>query len=90
MEKVLDKAIVPTRKFIEELLSQGECVVICYNQAEVWQSRERASEFYLEAMCACEGCERERYMDVLLDLMAGRRLCHDGVTQFITRETSYR
>ena len=63
---------------------------MCYNRAEVWASRERACEFYLEATLACEGCEGDRYANVLADLLSGEAVCHDGVTQFLTQETEYR
>ena len=88
--ELLQEAIELSKEALQNLVSQGECVVICYNQAEVWQSREMAAAFYLEAMCACEGCERERYTEVLLDLMAGKAVAHDGVTKFLTRKTEYR
>lgn len=88
--ELLQEAIELSREALLNLMSQGECVVICYNQAEVWRSRSMAAAFYLEAMCACDGAERERYTDVLLDLMAGKAIAHDGVTRFLTRETEYR
>ena len=90
MEKLLDKAIELSMDDMRKLATEGECVVICYNQAEVWSRREDAQAFYLEAMCACEGAERDRYTDVLLDLMAGMDVCHDRVTKFLTWETEYR
>lgn len=85
-----EKAIDLSVEVLAPLAKQGECVVLCYNGAEVWQSRELAAEFYLEAMCACEGAERERYTNVLLDIMAGKTLCHDGVTQCLTHGPRYR
>ena len=90
MEKLLDSAIELSMDDMRKLAAEGECVVVCYNQAEVWKSREDAQAFYLEAMCACEGAERDRYTDVLLDLMAGMDVCHDRVTKFLTWETEYR
>lgn len=90
MEKLLEKAIELSMEALENLTAEGEVVVVCYNQAEVWQSREMAASFYLEAMCACEGAERDRYTEVLLDIMAGKTVCHDGVTKLLTWETAYR
>lgn len=90
MEKLLEKAIDLSIEALENLTAEGEVVVVCYNQAEVWQSREMAAAFYLEAMCACEGAERDRYTEVLLDIMAGKLICHDGVTKFLTWETEYK
>ena len=88
--KLLEQAIDLSMDALMNLTAQGEVVTVCYNQATVWQSRSMASEFFLEAMMACEGCERERYTEVLLDLMAGKAVCHDGVTKLLTWETDYR
>lgn len=87
---MLETAIDYTYEAVEPLVKLGEAVTVCYNQATVWQSRSMASEFYLEAMCACEGAERERYTNVLLDLMAGLAVCHDGATKHLTWEPDYR
>lgn len=88
--ELLKEAIVPTDEMLGKLASQGECVVLCYNQAEVWQDRTMAAAFYAEGVRECEGCEAERYMNVVMDLVAGKAVCHDGVTQFLTRPTEYR
>lgn len=90
MTTIFKTAIELTPERIKPLVPLGECLVICYNQIEVWQSRSMAKDFYLEAMCACEGAERDRYTDVLLDLMAGKKVCHDGVTEYLTRDTAFR
>lgn len=88
--KLLENAIDLDMEEMESLVRLGECVTVCYNQATVWQSRGMAAEFYLEAMTMCEGAERDRYTEVLLDIMAGMPVCHDGVTRMITWETEYR
>ena len=88
--EILQDAIDLSIEALRNLVSDGGCVVVCYNQAEVWKSRTEAAAFYLEGMCACEGAEKERYTDVLIDLMAGKAVAHDGVTRFLTRETIYR
>lgn len=90
MEKLLDNAIDITDEILLELSESAAAVTLCYNQATVWRDREEATLFYLQGMCECEGCEKERYTNVLLDLMAGRMVCHDGVTEFLTWETEYR
>lgn len=86
----LEEPIDVTESFLKKLESQGECVVICYNRAEVWQSRSKAIRFYIECVYASEGCERERYTSVFLDLMNGATVCRDGVTEYIMYETEYR
>ena len=90
MSELLKEAIEPTVGMLRELAAQGECVVVCYNRAEVWQSRERAFGFYMEGVRECDGCEAERYMNVVMDLAAGKAVCHDGVTKYLTRPTEYR
>ena len=85
-----DEPIVPTIGVLRKLASQGECVVLCYNQAEVWQDRTMAAAFYAEGVRECDGCEAERYMNIVMDLIAGKAVCHDGVTQLLTRPTVYR
>lgn len=89
-QELLKEAVVPTIEMLRELASQGECVVLCYNQAEVWQERTLAAAFYAEGVRECDGCEAERYMNVVMDLVAGKAVCHDGVTKYITGPTEYR
>ena len=52
--------------------------VICYGQREHWGSREDAIKFYLKGMVVCDGCERDRYTNVYLDLISGKYVCSDG------------
>lgn len=52
-------------------------IVICYGEKEIWDDRKKALKFYLEAMNACEGSERERYRNVYYDLSAGLNICRD-------------
>lgn len=75
---------------LRRLSRKGECVVVCYNQAEVWRSRQSAIDFYMQGARECDGSEAERYMAVAVELMAGCPVCTDGVTRFITQETVYR
>lgn len=87
---LLDKPIELNAKTLKSFKTQGECVTFCYNQAEVWANRSDAFEFFREAAWASEGCERERYMNILLDLMGGKHLCFDGSTTYLMHETEYR
>lgn len=52
--------------------------IVCYNQIEYWGSRKNALDFYRKATRACEGCERERYLNIVWDLEDKKTLCHDG------------
>lgn len=58
-------------------MSRG-VTVICYRQKEYWESREAALDFYMEGVRCCDGAERERYMNVVLDIMDGLDVCTDG------------
>lgn len=51
---------------------------ICYNEEEVWDSREDAMAYFLEAMCGSDGSERERYTNVYTKLAMGEDICSDG------------
>ena len=52
--------------------------IICYGDIER-KERSEAIKFYKECAYACDGSEKERYSNVLLDLMDGRKLAWDGV-----------
>lgn len=52
--------------------------VVCYNAIEFWKSRTRAIKFYKEAAQFCDGCEAERYTNIVWDLMDGKEICTDG------------
>ena len=51
---------------------EKQVFITCYNKREGWASRKMAEEFYMEAAFACEGAERDRYMEVLYQLSEGR------------------
>ena len=52
-------------------------IVVCYNEADVWGSRAEAKKFYMEGVYACEGAERDRYMNVVCDLEDGKDVALD-------------
>lgn len=52
--------------------------IVCYNQVEFWSSRKKALEFYRKACRACEGSERDRYLNIVWDLEDKKPICHDG------------
>lgn len=52
--------------------------VICYNRSELWHSRKRAYQFYWQGVMACEGSERDRYINICNDLQAKKKVCTDG------------
>ena len=53
-------------------------VIICYDRAETWNKRENALAFYREGARCCEGCEKERYANIVLDLLDGEKVATDG------------
>lgn len=52
-------------------------VVVCYNIADLWATRKAAMDFYTEGIYACEGSERDRYVNVVLDLKSGKDVARD-------------
>mgnify|MGYP001197243399 CR=1 FL=1 len=51
--------------------------VTCYGKTDVYGNREEAERFYLEAMMNSEGSERDRYVNIYLQLKEGRTECSD-------------
>ena len=52
-------------------------VTVCYGKKREWESRNEAIAFYVDCMLNSEGAEQERYLEIYLDLMAGKTLCLD-------------
>ena len=50
---------------------------ICYGREVIWDSREKAIIFFLECMASSEGAERERYLNILVKLKSGEKVCVD-------------
>ena len=50
---------------------------ICYGREVIWDSREKAIMFFLECMASFEGAERERYLNILVKLKSGEKVCVD-------------
>jgi hypothetical protein len=51
--------------------------VVCYGKAEYWDDREKAKEFYLDCMRNSEGAERDRYVNIYIQLCDGLSQCED-------------
>ena len=62
------------------LLGGNEIVVQCYGKERVMDRAEARNEFFV-VVAACEGIERERYMNILLDIEAGYKVCSDGYSE---------
>ena len=50
--------------------------IICYNQQET-MTRKEGIEKYLEGVRCCEGSERDRYLNIYLDLIEGKMIASD-------------
>lgn len=48
----------------------------CYGKEEKME-RDDAIAFYSEGVECCDGSERDRYMDILMDLLSGKKYCSD-------------
>ena len=51
---------------------------ICYGKRREWKNRWDAVEFFEEGVAACDGSEAERYVVILLKLLAGETECEDS------------
>lgn len=56
----------------------GTVRTVCYDTEDIWKSREQARRFFLKAMAASEGSERERYTNIYMKLMMGMTDCDDS------------
>lgn len=55
-----------------------ECITtITYGQKEKWGNRNEAVAFFINCIENSEGAERNRYVNVLLDLLHGKNVCSD-------------
>lgn len=52
---------------------------ICYGQVDTWAKKEDAIKYFMEAADCSEGAERDRYMNIILDLLYGEEVATDGV-----------
>lgn len=63
--------------------------IICYNQVEYWNSKALALAFYRDCEKNTEGCERERYMNIIDDILDGRSVCTDGCSDVKTAKEAF-
>ena len=50
----------------------------CYGHKDKWESKEKAIGYFSECAMCSEGSERERYMNIILQLLNGQIKCSDG------------
>lgn len=49
----------------------------CYGHTDKWASREQAVRYFQECAMCSEGAEKERYTNIILQLLDGQTDCHD-------------
>ena len=50
---------------------------VCYGKADIWDSRQEAVDFFLQAIAGSEGSERDRYVNIYTKLLSGPDICSD-------------
>lgn len=61
-----------------ELKTQEDITTICYGHIDKWKDRAEAVKYFYECALCSEGAEKERYVNIMMDLMAGANLATDG------------
>ena len=69
-EKTID---IPERllKKRMERATKARVYTTCYGTRKEWDSKDKAIAFFKEAAANSDGCERSRYVNILLKLMDG-------------------
>ena len=49
----------------------------CYGEVKMWDDREEAQAYFLEAMMSSEGAERDRYTGIFIQIQNGLDYCTD-------------
>lgn len=52
---------------------------ICYGTERTFDDRQEAIDFYEKCVMNSEGSERDRYVEILIDLRCGKLVCSDKV-----------
>ena len=73
------------------IIIKNDVNVICYNTLTNFPSRQKAIRFYFECMQCSEGAERDRYVNIYMDLVSTRKkLVHDQDDYFFPEPTFYK
>jgi hypothetical protein len=56
---------------------KDKVTTICYGRSREWESRADAINFFSAGVLECDGCEKIRYTNVLMGLLAGLTVCSD-------------
>lgn len=83
-----DDAESEIKNFIEEIKKDlrkskksDEVIVHCYYNDELWFGRKNAFEFYMDCIGLSDGCEKNRYANIVYDLYVGLNYASDGVEE---------
>ena len=60
-------------------MEKGTFTIRCYGRTRTYKESSRKAQIkkYLEGMICCDGAERDRYTNIYLDLIAGKKACSD-------------
>lgn len=58
--------------------SKEDITTICYGHIDKWQDRAEAVKYFYECALASEGAEKERYVNIMMELMGGSNFATDG------------
>ncbi|MFR7820215.1 DUF4314 domain-containing protein [Candidatus Pseudoruminococcus sp.] len=62
---------------VDEVENLDSVTTVCYGEEKLWDCRKEAKDFFLEALKATEGSERERYATIYTKLILGKNYCTD-------------
>ena len=51
--------------------------VLCYGKMREFKSIKEAKDFYLECYLCSEGAEKERYAEILYQILDGKKIVYD-------------
>ena len=63
----------------DEFMVLDSVTTVCYGEEKLWDSRQEAKEFFIEALKATESSERERYAAIYAKLIVGKKYCTDDL-----------
>ena len=62
----------------KEINGKEDITTICYGRIDKWDDRVKAVKYFYECALCSDGSEKERYVNIMMDLMAGANLATDG------------
>lgn len=60
-----------------------EVIVKCYGKENTWKTRQAAINFFLDGIACSDGCERDRYVNIYLQLTNNYKYCSDECEDFM-------